>query len=167
MAHDARAIANLLLDLADKHGLVLTHMAVHKIAYFAHGWHLVARESPLILQPFEAWRHGPMLRPVWDEFKQARDKPIIGRATAIDYETGEISAATSDFKGDERAFVSDILRAYGRFPAPHLSMLTHRRGGAWETVWKSEQVVLGMRISDALIRNDFLTTRLPGSVKTS
>lgn len=167
MAHDARAVANLLLDVADLHGLVLTHMAVHKLAYFAHGWHLVAKDRPLVSRAFEAWKYGPMLRPVWDEFKQAGDRPIIGRATVLDYETGEVITATSDFVDEERSLVSDILRAYGRFPATRLSTMTHRKGGAWQKIWTSERVVLGMRIPDALIKEDFLSSNLDEPVKPS
>ena len=60
MAYDGRAVANLLLDLADTLGLRLTHMAVHKIAFFAHGWRLADRNEPLIRQQFEAWNYGPV-----------------------------------------------------------------------------------------------------------
>lgn len=167
MAHDARAVANLLLDLGQSHGLVLTHMSVHKLAYFAHGWSLVARGRPLVTQAFEAWKYGPILRPVWNEFKQAKDKPILGRATVVDLDTGEVKLATSDFAADEKAFVGAILRAYGRFPATHLSALTHRSGGAWEKVWRSEHVVVGMRMSDGLIYRDFLDGHLPDGAQTS
>ena len=161
MPHDARAVANLLLDLADVHGLRLTHMAVHKIAYFAHGWHLVAKGHPLIAQPFEAWKYGPILRPVWNEFKDAKDKPILSRASLMDVETGELLIAASDFDAEERGFVGHILQAYGRFPATRLSDMTHRRGGAWEKVWHSGAVVVGMRITDEAIRADLATARLP------
>ena len=161
MPHDARAVANLLLDLADVHGLRLTHMAVHKVSYFAHGWHLIAKSAPLIAQPFEAWKYGPILRPVWNEFKDAKDKPILSRASLIDVETGEVLLASSKFDGEEREFIGHILRAYGRFSATRLSDMTHRRGGAWEKVWHSDTVVVGMRIADEAIRADFATARLP------
>ena len=40
MSYDCRAIANAVLDLGDQLKLRLTHMAVHKVMYYAHGWHL-------------------------------------------------------------------------------------------------------------------------------
>jgi len=40
MPYDCRAIANAILNEADAIGLRLTHMALHKIAYYAHGWQL-------------------------------------------------------------------------------------------------------------------------------
>ena len=36
--YDARAVANFILDLAERDGRALTQVALLKILYFAHGW---------------------------------------------------------------------------------------------------------------------------------
>ena len=39
-----------------KPGLRLTHIAINKVMYYAHGWHLAKYDLPLIRQEFEAWK---------------------------------------------------------------------------------------------------------------
>jgi uncharacterized phage-associated protein len=158
MAYDARAVANLLLDLADELGLSLTHMAIHKIAYFAHGWRLAQRGEPLVRQQFEAWDYGPVLRSIYDAFKAAGRAKIATRAQGFDPVARVSFPVQANFPAEDREFLRAILLAYGRYSATHLSDLTHRRGGAWDRVWNAPdgRVTLGMRIPDQAIRDDFL-----------
>jgi uncharacterized phage-associated protein len=162
MAYDGRAVANLLLDLADEQGLFLTHMAIHKIAYFAHGWRLAQRGEPLIRQQFEAWDYGPVLRSVYDAFKFTARAQVTTRAMGIDPVTRIASPVRADFPTEDRQFLRAILLAYGRYSATHLSDLTHRRGGAWDRVWNAPdgRITLGMRIPDETIRDDVLAGRM-------
>ena len=64
--HDARAVANFLLDAADTHNITLSITSLLKIIYFAQGWHLAKYNRPLIGQSFEAWEFGPVIRVVYD-----------------------------------------------------------------------------------------------------
>ncbi len=162
MAYDGRALANLLLDLADELGLALTHMALHKIAYFAHGWRLAGQGEPLVLQQFEAWEYGPVLRSVYDSFKSAGRARIITRAVGLNPVTRQIYTVTADFPPKDRAFLRAVLAAYGRYSAPRLSEATHLPGGAWDQVWNAPggKITLGMRIGNEAIRRDFLAGRM-------
>jgi len=67
--HDARAITNYFLDRAAQRGMAITIMTLLKVLYFAHAWYLAKKNAPLVGQPFEAWRHGPVNRVVYDQFK--------------------------------------------------------------------------------------------------
>lgn len=158
MAYDGRAVANLLLDQADTLGLQLTHMAIHKIAYFGHGWHLAQFGVPLIKQPFEAWRHGPVIQSVWEAFKQVKGGAVRGRAMRFDPVERTLSIAVEKFSSDTQAFVFDILRGYGAVRPLELSRLTHRFGGPWHRVWHAPAgtVTLGMEIPNDWIRDEFL-----------
>lgn len=162
MAYDGRAVANLLLDLADELGLSLTNMAVQKIAYFAHGWRLAECGEPLIKQPFEAWDYGPVIKSVYDAFKSAGRSKITDRACGFDPVERTPFLIAADFAPEERAFLRAILAAYGRYSAITLSEVTHRKGGAWDRVWNAPEgkITLGMRISDLAIREDFLAGRM-------
>lgn len=55
MAHDARAVANYMLAVAEKKGMTLTPMQVLKLVYLAHGWSLAWFGRPLIRDDVEAW----------------------------------------------------------------------------------------------------------------
>lgn len=164
MAYDGRAVANLLLDLADEMGLSLTHMAVHKVIFFAHGWRLAARREPLIRQSFEAWECGPIIRSVYDALKSAGRARITTRAHGFDPVERTPFLVTAEFPAEDRAFLRAILAAYGRLSATTLSDITHRRGGAWDRVWDAPdgKVTLGMCIANDAIRDDFLVVRSVG-----
>ena len=58
--YDARAISNLLLDMAGAGGIPVSNLALQKLLYFAHARHLVEVKQPLVTGYFEAWQHGPV-----------------------------------------------------------------------------------------------------------
>lgn len=169
MEHDGRAVVNVLLDLADELGLRMTHMALHKIAYFAHGWRLAASSTGLIKQPFEAWKHGPVLSCVYQAFKDSGDKKITKRAMSFNPVTDVSTIATSTFSNEEISILRDVLLAYGRLNAIALSDITHERGGPWDQVWNAPRgkITLGMRISNTAIRDHFLTSQAKGRTFTT
>ncbi|MBS7810260.1 Panacea domain-containing protein [Roseococcus pinisoli] len=158
MAYEARALTNRLLDLADMQGLSLTHMALHKVAYFAHGWRLAERAEPLVSELFEAWEHGPVLSSVYGAFKGSGRAPVTTRAERFDPVTQIKAVAAAEFLAEDVKFLGDIVRAYGRLDALALSDMTHKAGGPWDRVWnaRGKKITLGMRISNETIRADFL-----------
>ncbi|MGH6962497.1 MAG: Panacea domain-containing protein, partial [Dongiaceae bacterium] len=76
MPYDARAVANCLLDYADSKSSEITLLTLMKVIYFAHGWHLARFGQPLVTNHFEAWERGPVVRVLYDEFKDRRARPI-------------------------------------------------------------------------------------------
>jgi uncharacterized phage-associated protein len=163
MSYDARALANMLLDLADELGLRLTHMAIHKIIFYAHGWYLAETNAPLVRQAFEAWNYGPVLKPIYEAFKQYGNKSISARASHFDPVSGTTHIVRSEFALSDVSFVRNVLRAYGHLNALELSHLTHRSGGPWDKMWNAPggKITLGMTISNDAIRQDFLHHRAP------
>jgi uncharacterized phage-associated protein len=162
MAYDGRAVANQVVDQADGLGLRLTHMAVHKIVFFAHGWRLAQRNEALIRQQFEAWNYGPVLRSVYDALKCAGRGNVTTRVRGLDPVTRVTFPIRADFSPEDQEFLRAILLAYGRYSAAHLSTLTHRPGGAWDRIWNAPngRITLGMRIANEAIQEDFLTGRM-------
>jgi len=162
MAHDARGIANFLLDYADSKRQPVTIMSLLKILYFAHAWHLVKTGEPLVGQPFEAWRHGPVCRVVYDQFKGAGDTPVKGRATALNIATVEFEpAAYHSLDEETRRLLQQVFDYYSHYHPFRLSHLTHEKGSPWEQVWDtaSRRAVPGMVISNDAIREWFQLSR--------
>src|SRR3954466_3457608 len=87
--YDARAIANLVLDKADELGAEVTQLQLYKMVYFAHGWYLATEQRRLVLQDFQAWSYGPVVRVLRDAFKSFGKSPIRARAERLDIYTGE------------------------------------------------------------------------------
>lgn len=157
MPYDCRAIANAILDIADGAGLSLSHMAVHKVMYYAHGWHLATTGHPLIRQEFQAWRDGPVQRLVWDCFKNLGTKPIKDRATRLDLVSRNLTEVREPLDDTLMGLLRHIVVGYGQISARELSRMTHARGGPWDQVWNAAdgRITLGMRISHESIRADF------------
>ncbi|KPF49855.1 hypothetical protein IP65_20095 [Novosphingobium sp. AAP1] len=157
--YDARQVANYLLACAERRGIRLTNMGVLKHIYFAHGWHLASFGTPLITNRVEAWEYGPVVRAVYDAFKIYGAGPITGRATIIDWDTGELIEARADFSSETSKFLDSILAYYSGFGAFELSDLTHVAGGPWDQVWNAGdgKVRLNMQISNDSIRAHFIS----------
>lgn len=157
MPYDARAVANVVLDLAEERGLTLTHMAVHKVVFYAHGWHLVETGQPFVKQPFEAWKYGPVLRCVWESLKVAGEDPVTERAAKFDLFDQRWIVVPAQVSSEHREFLGRIVAAYGHIHAFELSAMTHAPGGPWDSVYNARdgRVNLGMRIADSEIREHF------------
>jgi uncharacterized phage-associated protein len=155
--YDARGVANFFLDLADQNRTDLTQMAVLKLLYFAQGWHLAKSNTPLVLQDFEAWQFGPVIKIVRDEFAKFGDGAIRGRATRFDLIKGQRSVVAPTLAEEDQTFVTSIFSAYVGFDAWQLSELTHEAGSPWDRMWNSNVPIgrLGLRIRNEDIRDHF------------
>ena len=80
---DVRAVANLVLDVAQSRDIDVTNMALNKIVFFVHSDYLVENGRPLVGAKIEAWKHGPVFREIYHEFKDWDDLPIRGRAKRV------------------------------------------------------------------------------------
>ncbi|MCV3206674.1 DUF4065 domain-containing protein [Mesorhizobium sp. YC-39] len=160
MSYDAREISNLFLEMADARGRRLTSMALLKILYFAHAWHLAKYKEPLIGQKFEAWKHGPVNRVVYDQIKWFGAGPITERLRKLDVSTGTFVEAQGAVQGERRVFLENVFAYYSEFHPYKLSDLTHEKGTPWDIVWNTAEknAVPGMLIPDDLILEWFEKT---------
>ena len=126
MPHDARAVANRLIELAEEDGNQLTIMQVIKLVYFCQAWMLGLYERPLIEQPIEAWRFGPVIRDVYQSFKKYRGEPIRDQARVPE----------AHFDDKEEDLVKQVYSKYGYLSGIRLSELTHEEGTPWHEVWR-------------------------------
>ena len=150
---DARAIANFFLDRADAQGRAVSVMTLLKVLYFAHAWYLAKYNSPLVAQPFEAWKYGPVNRVVYDQLKGCGDKPVRQRLQYFSASKCGFVEAECNLTYDDAKFLEDIFDYYSQFHPFHLSDLTHEKGSPWEIVWTTAEnrAVPGMMIPDSLI----------------
>jgi len=130
--YDARAIANLFLKWAreDKKGESYTPMKIIKLVYIAHGWCLAISQKPLINTPVEAWRYGPVIRILYDAFKQFGNGTIQGLT-----EYNEVESKTGPVEEQiEEEFIEiiySVYHNYGNFEAFQLANLTHMPNSPW------------------------------------
>jgi uncharacterized phage-associated protein len=166
MPYDGRAIANFVLDHAERAGWPITNLKLNKLVYFCHVWSLIELNRPLIKHQFEAWEHGPVLQYLYQEFKDCGAQPIRRRATQIDLSTGQRVRATCEPDDPTGQLLVRILDFYGRLSAPTLVELTHAKDGPWYKVWHHHAPVEpGMRIDDAEIARFYARAQAPFSLQ--
>lgn len=160
MTDDARAIANLFLDMAHAKRRGLTPMALLKILYFAHAWHLAKYKCPLVGQKFEAWKYGPVNRVVYDQIKIFGRGEISKKLHKMDVLSNKYIEAKCEVDGDKYIFLQNVFDYYSEFHPYQLSDITHEEDTPWDIVWNAaeQNAVPGMLIPDALILEWFEKT---------
>jgi uncharacterized phage-associated protein len=158
MPYDARAIANLTLDLADFHNLSVSTLALQKILYFEHGWWLAKKSGPLIAQAFEAWDFGPVVRIVYDSFKDTpKAEGIRTRAFQFDYVLNKQVVAKPNITDSDLAFLEEIVQFYAKRKASELVTMTHWIDDPWDMVRNNKVNSPGNIIDNEIIKSHFLS----------
>jgi uncharacterized phage-associated protein len=128
-------------------------MALLKVLYFAHAWHLVKYRKPLVAQPFEAWKHGPVNRVVYEQLKGLGSRSISFKLVSFNAERCSFEEAKYCFEAETERFLRNIFDYYSKFHPFTLSDLTHEEGSPWHIIWSEAErrAVPGMVIPNELI----------------
>lgn len=160
VGHDGRSIANFILSAFSAKQFEISNKKINKLIYFAHGHHVARFNKNLIRNYFEAWEHGPVVRVVYDSFKQYRFAPISEPACHVDiFDQVERPVSFEQVTLDEREFIMKVVSHYAQYSAEDLEKLTHRPGTPW-AVTRSKQEVepqFQNRITNQLIREYFIS----------
>ena len=130
LGYDSRAIANRILDIAQRKGRSLTIMQLVKLIYFAQGWYLAFTDRPLTSNSAQAWQYGPVYPLVYKVYSGAGSRPITG--PILNKSTGEPYKA--DLSEEEEDLLEWIVDEYGAMHAFDLSKQTHADDGPWKAV---------------------------------
>ena len=104
------AVAKYLNELhVKKHGSTMEQMKMHKMMYFSQRESLMISGNPLFSDDFEAWKYGPVLVNVRNEY-------LTGRM--FDREYKELS-------NTEKKLVESVYKRYDEYDAWQLSTLSH------------------------------------------
>ncbi|ALM83123.1 Panacea domain-containing protein [Bordetella sp. N] len=125
----------------------VTNLAVQKLAYFAHGWHLALLDRPLVDSAFEAWRYGPVLPQLYHAYKAFGNNPIPPSHALVASQPG---AALDDVSS---ALVERVLELYGSQTTKRLVELSHDPKGPWMPAYSDVNV--SSTLGDAAIRDYF------------
>lgn len=130
MEHDARSVANELLRRAHERGRDVTPMQVLKLAYYCHAWMLGLYHRPLLQQPVEAWRYGPVVPEIYHSLRRYGGEPI---RRPIDLAVDGIDE--HDYDASETNIVDQVSEKYGHLSGIELSRMTHAPGTPWHQIW--------------------------------
>jgi uncharacterized phage-associated protein len=157
--YEARKISNFLLANYDAREFDITNLRLNKILYFIHGEAFVDKPQGLIRNHFEAWRLGPVIRPVYENFKVFGEGQITRLAQYLDYGSGEKrDVPHSDIAPSDAGLIRRIFEIYSRYSTGKLVALSHEPGGPWDITikaWEADQR-MSPRIPNDLIRKYFV-----------
>lgn len=125
--YDARTVANWFIARTRQDGQVLTIMAILKLIYIAHGWHLEIYGRPLFNNRIEAWKFGPVVRDVYGSFRKQGER-VVKKVRV--WGVCKISER-------QAKFLEGVFEIYGNMGAKKLSSLTHVSGGPWDIVTRA------------------------------
>jgi uncharacterized phage-associated protein len=144
MSYDAKVIANYFLTLGTRDNTDIFPMQIQKLLYLGHGWSLALRGKPLILNSIEAWKYGPVVPPIYQEFKEFRADAITRPARV---------SSDAPIDPESKSFIESVWERYKPFNGLQLSAMTHEPGSAWYIVAQTEG--LNSVIPDQLILDEF------------
>lgn len=130
--YPALQIANKLIEKGVEDQKLLTHLKLQKAIYLAQGFYLAKTGNPLINEFFEAWRLGPVVRVVYDQYKDFGGQPI-DRLTPI--------ISDSDIKDNSMAnwSLTSAWNIAKSMNALTLSNWTHATNSPWDNTIKSSE----------------------------
>lgn len=103
----------------------LTQMKLHKLMYYAQGVFLALFSQRLFDEDLLAWKHGPVVRSVYDRFQGKKElNSEVDEKQMVDYE--KIAR-----DGNSRMILEAVYEQFGNFSAGQLRNMTHN-----ETPWK-------------------------------
>ena len=158
--YNPKAIANYFLSRRKQRDLKpVTQMKLHKLVYFAHGWHLALTGKPLIDETLQAWDYGPVVPSLYHEFKHFRDKNITELAMDIEPIQGSKFKVFTPLVPPQDQYTCDLLdrviKVYGKFTALELSAMTHEPSSPWSDARENNPGVNFVGITNESLRNYF------------
>ncbi|MEA9911597.1 type II toxin-antitoxin system antitoxin SocA domain-containing protein [Xanthomonas campestris pv. raphani] len=150
-------IANNLLERAARERRGLTPMQLLKLVYIAHAFSLGYGRGPLINEPVEAWKYGPVVRSLYNQVRDYDGSPVNGLL-----QTGPNPwdrASQVDAQADQ--LLQSVWSSYGSYDGYQLSNMTHMPGSPWWITWNDRggRNQFSAVIDDNLIR-DFYESKL-------
>jgi uncharacterized phage-associated protein len=98
---------------------------LHKLLYYAQGWHIARTGQPMFRETVNAWVNGPVVAELWADEKHGRGRPAVEALDAS-------SLATVDY----------VVHRYGDLSAADLIKLTHEED-PWRELSESEDPAAG------------------------
>lgn len=150
MAYPASLIAYAFVKKGIDEGKFVTQMKLQKLVYFAHGYHLAKYGVPLIKENFQAWKFGPVVPEIYNDFKLYGSKLITDTASFTPSDTYKQRSLLNSESIDSINYTWEVLKD---FSAMALSYWTHQPQTPWSKVYDPDQK--STPISNEEIKNYF------------
>lgn len=128
-------ISNNLLHLSFNENISITPMKLQRLLYFIYRDYLIETNQSLFSERFEAWKYGPALSSIHDNFHQYYDNPITHYYKPL----YQISEKTNPIFSKVLYFIWNTYKFHDGIA---LSQLTQKSGTAWYKAWINNRIFL-------------------------
>lgn len=137
----ANVIAKAIIAISEPEmGDIISNLKLQKLMYYVQGFHIAMYDKPLFEEKVIAWQYGPVVKEVYDEYKQYGSNAIV-KDENFDIET--LSKETQEL-------LKDVYNVYGQYSATRLMNMTHQ-----EAPWIKTE--MNHEISHQLLKEYFVT----------
>lgn len=145
--HPSLQIANEIIQrgAAQNPPRYYTPMQLLKLVYLCHGWMLGLYSRPLIQEPVQAWKYGPVIPELYQSLKVYRDAPVPCILPVHQY--------VEPLDVYESTMVDQVMQMYGDRSGISLSQITHAPNTPWSMTFRGD--TLGSVIPNELIRDHY------------
>lgn len=134
-------VASYIISLAEQIGEPVTNMKLQKLLYYSYAWYLAEFDSRLFDENIQAWQYGPVIPPVYKEYKK------FGADNIKSSVGGNSNAVTSEMK----ELIEEVFSVYGRKSAIELMQLSHSES-PWRDIYEEGK---RLTIPDEIISSFF------------
>lgn len=120
----AASIASRLLVAAQHDARSLTNLQLQKLVFLVQSKGLAERHKPAFREPVQAWKNGPVVKPLYGLYKEYQDQPI----RHIDTSTLSVQELDGEVIDD----IEDVWSLFGDMTGAALWSLTHEPGRVWD-----------------------------------
>ena len=136
-SYSASHIANFFLQKSHEENIDISQLKLLKLIYIAYGWMLATCNRELFAEKIEAWRHGPVVTSIYNEFKHNGKQPIAEMATEFDLEDGNFSTPQiNSADHDARMILLLVWDIHKHFSAWDLRNKTHEQDTPWAQTYR-------------------------------
>lgn len=133
MTYSPKAIANCFLNRGFRDKISIDPLKIQKLIFYANGYYLALKGTPLINESFEAWPKGPVVSSLYREFKDFGFSPITRLAEELDWDFAEnVPVPIPDGDKALEKVIDFVWISYSKHPSSVLSAMTHQDGGPWD-----------------------------------
>ncbi len=108
-------VAAYIIELSKETGEPLTNMKLQKLIYYVYAWFAVEKKKPLFDEKILAWKYGPAIVSVYEEYKD------YGADVVKDKSGGNLENLDEYTKG----LTEEVFTVYGGKSAIDLMSLSH------------------------------------------
>lgn len=159
MTYSPATVANFFLSKASKDGRAITPMQLIKLVYIAHGWHLGYFEEPLINEPVQAWKFGPVIKSLYQQMKKYGSGAVTEQLPVV-----TLFTRGGSIEGPQASLLDSVWNAYASFSGVQLSSLTHQVGTPWYAAWHERG---GKDITGATIANSEIEAHYKSKIRAN